>query len=214
MKLHRIPVGAFATNCVLLEDETSGEALVIDPGGDGETIARRIEAHGVRPIMIIHTHGHMDHCMESSALARRFRVPIAMHAADLPLYRQLALQVEALLGPQAAQGMKGLDVVEPQILLADGDKVRAGAIEATVMHLPGHSPGGIGLLLAGTPGILVCGDTIFRDGVGRTDLWGGDWDVLLRSIRERIFTLPADTRLVTGHGAETTVARESGNFPY
>lgn len=214
MKVHRIPVGPFATNCVLIEDEASREALVVDPGGDLEVIEERLAALHLKPTLVVHTHGHMDHVMASSAFATRHGVTIAMHEADLPLYRNLRLQVQALLGPRAAADLGAEPLVEPTRLLKAGDKVRVGALEAEVLHLPGHSPGSIGLLFAGNPATLVAGDTLFRDGVGRTDLWGGDWDTLLRSIREGIFTLPAPTIVVSGHGPDTTVGREKDAFPY
>jgi glyoxylase-like metal-dependent hydrolase (beta-lactamase superfamily II) len=211
MKVQRIPVGMFATNCVIVEDEATRSALVIDPGADGDMLARRLEGQGVTPVLIVLTHAHIDHCLDASLLARRWRVGIAMHADELPLYRNMRLQASALLGSDDL--VRG-DLVEPTTLLKEGDTVAAGATQGRVVSLPGHSPGGIGLLFPGNPQTLVCGDTIFRDGVGRTDLWGGDWDTLLGSIRLRVFTLPDDTRLVTGHGAETTVGREKRAFPY
>jgi len=212
----RIPVGAFATNCVILEDETSHEGIVIDPGADADVLRERVRKLGMTVKRIVLTHGHLDHCLAAPALAREWKAPVAMHEADVPLYRNLPVQSRMLLGGLVAGAED--DPGDPGALLRDGDKVRFGAVEGTVMHLPGHSPGGIGLLFdgtpGGTPGVLCCGDTIFRDGVGRVDLWGGDWDTLLRSIRGRIFTLPQDTKLVTGHGAETTVGREKANFPF
>jgi glyoxylase-like metal-dependent hydrolase (beta-lactamase superfamily II) len=214
MKIHRIAVGPFGTNCVLVEDPATREALVVDPGGDRQAIEERIGLLDLKPVMIVHTHGHMDHCMESSALARKYQIPIAMHAADLPLYQNIGKQVDALLGPGASAGYGIETTVEPSVMLSDGDRVRVGELEAEVLHLPGHSPGGIGLLFRQTPPVLVSGDTLFRDGVGRTDLWGGDWETLLHSIRERIFTLPDDTKVVSGHGGDTTVGREKASFPY
>lgn len=211
MKIHRIPVGFFATNCIIVEAE-GGEAAIVDPGGDGEVIVDRIEALRVRPTLIVLTHGHLDHCLEASFLASKYSIPVAMHEADLPLYRNLPGQIAALLGPQVLVNPDPL--VEPSLFLKEGDKVRIGQSEAEVLHLPGHTPGGIGLLLRTVPLTLLCGDTIFRDGIGRTDLWGGDFSKLMASIKEKIFTLPEDTKLVCGHGAETTVGREKRYFPY
>lgn len=212
MRYHRIPVGAFATNAVLVEDEATHEALVIDPGADAGDLRGRIRQLGLVPRQIVLTHGHLDHCMAAPALAREFKVPISMHEADVPLYRNLAIQARMLLGGMIRGAEE--DPGAPDLLLKEGDRVRFGNSEAVVVELPGHSPGGIGLLVHGTPDVLFCGDTIFRDGVGRTDLWGGDFDVLLRSIRDKVFALPPDTRLVTGHGADTTVGREKDGFPF
>lgn len=213
MKLHRIPVGPFATNCLLVGDE-GGQGVVVDPGGDGDVIAERVAAFRLQPTLIVLTHGHLDHCLEASALASRYGVRVAIHPADLPLYRNLPRQVAALLGPAAAEAFRPDPLVEPGWLLSEGDRVPIGALEAEVLHLPGHTPGGIGLLIRSDPPTLICGDTIFRDGIGRTDLWGGDHATLLASIRHKVFTLPDDTRLVSGHGAETTVGREKAFFPY
>ncbi len=213
MKLHRVPVGPFATNCLLVGDE-DGQGVIVDPGGDGEVIAERIAAFRLNPTLIVLTHGHLDHCLEASALASRYGVPVAIHPADLPLYRNLPRQVAALLGPAAAEAFRPDPLVEPGQWLKEGDRVPIGSLEAEVLHLPGHTPGGIGLLIRTSPPTLICGDTIFRDGIGRTDLWGGDFDTLITSIRHKVFTLPDDTRLVCGHGAETTVGREKAFFPY
>jgi len=215
MKVHRVPLGPFETNGLILEDERTKEALVVDAGGDAEAAYQRIQALGVKPVLMVHTHAHMDHCLQSVALAARLGVPNALHPDDLPLWRNLSRQVDALMGPGAAAA---LGVVpgggDPAMLLKEGDVLTFGDSKVEVIPLPGHSPGGIGLLYRGKPDVVISGDTLFRDGVGRTDLWGGDWDVLLRSIRERLFTLPDDTVVWSGHGAETTIGREKANFPY
>lgn len=214
MKYHRIPVGPFATNCVLLEDPETHEGIIVDPGGDAMTIVDRIETLGIRPVQIVLTHGHMDHCLDTSNLAVKFGVSVAMHAEDLPMYQNLGKQVEALMGPAAAAAFVPDKMVEPTVFLEEGHEVTFGGTKAEVIHLPGHTPGGIGLLFRQETPVLVCGDTIFRDGVGRTDLWGGSWETLLKSIRETVFALPEETILVSGHGAETTVGREKQHFPY
>ena len=214
MKVHRVPLGPFATNGVILEDERTKDALVIDPGGDADAAFERIRTLGVKPVMLVHTHAHMDHCLQSVALAGRLGVTNALHAEDLPLWRNLERQVDALMGPGAAAALGVLSGKDPEVLLKEGDVLTFGDSKVEVIHLPGHSPGGIGLLYRGKPNVLVSGDTLFRDGVGRTDLWGGDWSVLLHSIRERLFTLPDDTVVWSGHGDETTIGREKAGFPY
>lgn len=215
MKVHRIPLGPFETNCLILEDEATREALVVDPGMDADGAARRVEALGVKPVAVVQTHGHLDHCLQSASLGRRWGVPVSLHEADLPLWRGLRQQVESLMGPGMADALGITELGEdPTAFLKEGDVLSFGGLKAEVILLPGHSPGGVGLLVRTKPFVLVSGDTIFRDGVGRTDLWGGDWQTLLKSIRERIFTLPDDTVIWSGHGAETTVGREKANFPY
>jgi glyoxylase-like metal-dependent hydrolase (beta-lactamase superfamily II) len=214
MKVHRVPLGPYETNCVILEDERTREALVVDGGGDADAAYQRVQALGVRPVLHVHTHAHMDHCMQSAALAARLGVRNALHPDDLPLWRNLPRQVEALMGPGAAAALGVASGADPELLLKDGDVLTFGDSKVEVMHLPGHSPGGIGLRFRGSPDVVVSGDTLFRDGVGRTDLWGGDWNVLLVSIGQRLFSLPDDTVVWSGHGAETTIGREKANFPY
>lgn len=214
MKVHRVPLGPFEVNGLILEDERTKEALVVDPGGDADAAYQRIQALGVKPVALVHTHAHMDHCLQSEALSKRLGVPNALHPDDLPLWRNLRRQVEALMGPGAAATLGVTDGEDPAILLKEGDVLTFGDSRVEVMHLPGHSPGGIGLLYRGTPAVLVSGDTLFRDGVGRTDLWGGDWNLLLDSIGRRLFVLPDDTIVWSGHGAETTIGREKAAFPY
>lgn len=214
MKVHRVLLGPYETNGLILEDERTREALVVDAGGDANAAFRRIEAIGVKPVMLVHTHAHMDHCLQSVGLAKRLGVQSALHADDLPLWRNLKRQVEMLMGPGSASALGLLDNEDPAVLVKDGDVLSFGDSKVEVVYLPGHSPGGIGLLWRGSPSVLISGDTLFRDGVGRTDLWGGSWEVLLKSIRERLFTLPDDTVVWSGHGDETTIGREKAGFTF
>jgi len=214
VKTHRVVVSPFDTNCIIVEDVATRDAIVVDPGGNRDVIVERIRATGVRPIMVVFTHGHVDHCAEGSALASMYQIPVAMHPDDFELFDNLAVQVEAFLGPAAAARFRSAEHIRPSVMLRHGDSVKVGESTATVIHLPGHSKGGIGLYFDGKPPVLVQGDTLFRDGVGRTDLWGGDWNSLLSSIRDRLFVLPDDTRVICGHGGDTTIGREKSNFPY
>ncbi len=214
VKIHRIVVGPFDTNCVIVEDAASKDAIVVDPGGNSDIISERIRLLGVKPVMVVFTHGHVDHCAEGSSIASMYSIPIAMHAADLVLYENLPAQIEAFMGPAAAGRYRGAELIKPTVMLADGDTVKVGGSSARVLHLPGHTMGGIGLLFKGTPSILVQGDTLFRDGVGRTDLFGGNWSMLLSSINEKIFVLPDDTTVVCGHGGDTTVGHEKAGFAW
>lgn len=209
LKYDRLVVGPFATNCLLVHPDDCSDCVVIDPGGDVETAADRIRILGCKPTMVLLTHAHLDHCLGASEIAERFGVPIAMHEKDLPLYENLPRQVETLLGPQAAETFGKARVVRPSRLLGDGELVPVGQETLEVLYLPGHTPGGLGFLARQDPPVLFCGDTIFKDGIGRTDLWGGDFATLMRSIKRRVFALPGETVLVPGHGAETTVHEES-----
>ena len=208
VKIHRIVVGPFDTNCILVEDEASKEALVVDPGGGADLISERVRLTGVRPVMVVLTHGHVDHCAEASAIATMYGIPIAMHRDDLLLYQHMDVQVEAFMGPAAATRYRGAQQVMPTVFLEHGQLLKVGRTNARVIHLPGHTMGGIGLLFEGRPDIIVQGDTLFRDGVGRTDLYGGNWEALQSSLKLRLFTLKPDTIVVCGHGGDTTISRE------
>ncbi len=208
MTIHRIEVGPLSTNCLFVIDDATRATLVVDPGGDGDALARRLRTLEAAPVMVVLTHGHFDHTLAASELARSFDVPIAMGAEDLPLYENTHRQVAGMFGAAAAEAALQGSPITPTRWLAHGDTIVFGDLTAQVLGLPGHSPGGIGLLLCGDPDVLVAGDTLFRDGVGRTDLWGGDESVLMRSIRERIWPLSDRTRVIPGHGPETTVGRE------
>lgn len=210
LKVETFVLGPFQTNSYLLIDPATSETVIVDPAADDQRMIKRLE--GLKPKMIVQTHGHVDHCVGSSSLARRFGIPIAMHELDVPLYKSIPQQIQAFMGGAVRPEM--FDLVTPEILLNEGDEIAVGSITANVIHLPGHSPGGIALYFQGDPGKLFCGDTLFADGVGRTDLWGGSWPTLLSSIRNKIFTLPGQTVVYSGHGPDTTVAREIKCFAY
>lgn len=212
MRYHRIVVGLFSTNCVLIEDEETKRGVILDPGGDIDKVIQRIEVLGLIPEKVIITHGHIDHCLDAFSFSQRFSIPIAIHPRDLPLYLNLRKQVETLLGKHMANDILPTQPPQPQETLNDMDKVKIGNTQLEVLHLPGHSPGSIGLLFRGSPNVLFCGDTIFMDGIGRTDLWGGNLETLVKSISEKIFSLPDETILVPGHGPETSVGREKRSF--
>jgi len=211
IQFHRLPVGLFATNCVLINDE-SLDCIIVDPGGDKEVIESRIKALGIKPVLVVLTHGHLDHCLEATSLANAYGCKIAMHEKDLPMYLGLKRQAYALVGAHIADMLE--EPKYPDLFLEDNQTITFGSSEAKVLHLPGHSPGSIALYFDAQEPVLVCGDTIFKDGIGRTDLWGGDFETLIASIRNRVFTLKDNTRLIPGHGAETTVGREKRHFMF
>jgi len=165
-------VGPIQANCVLLGDVEAGELVVIDPGDEGEKIAKRVHASGLRPTMILHTHGHLDHVGGTAELAQLLgnELPIGLHPDD---------------------------------------------IELEVRHTPGHSPGGVSFVVSGADvPLVIVGDVLFAGSIGRTDLVGGSFPVLERSIREQLYTLPDDARVVCGHGPDTTIGRERTTNPF
>ena len=210
MLLDVFPVGPIQANCVLLGDPSAGVLAVIDPGEEAPRILERIEASGLEPALILHTHGHLDHAGGTAELARRLgpEVPIGLHRDELDLYRNLAMQGR----------MFGLDAVTPPmptLWLAHGDRLAVGGLSLEVRHTPGHSPGGVCFVVhgGGEPTVIV-GDVLFSGSIGRTDLFGGSFAILERSIREQLYTLPDETRVVCGHGPDTTVGHERRSNPF
>jgi glyoxylase-like metal-dependent hydrolase (beta-lactamase superfamily II) len=208
--LEVFPVGPIQANCVLIGDEAAGALAVIDPGGDPGTIVERVKASGLKPAMILHTHGHLDHAGGTAEVARQLRdgVPIGLHRDELELYRNLTSQAR----------MFGLEVPsppDPTLWLEHEQKLAIGALTLEVRHAPGHSPGGVAFVVKGASDpLVIVGDVLFAGSIGRTDLFGGSFEVLEQSIREQLYTLPDDTRVITGHGPDTTIGREKQTNPF
>jgi hydroxyacylglutathione hydrolase len=157
---------------------------------------------------IVHTHTHIDHVGATAPLQEWSGAPARIHEADRPLYEMLPVQA-ALVGisvPKTCEMHGDLD---------DGKTITAGAVELGVLHTPGHTPGSVSFLLStGNGHVLFAGDTLFRRSIGRTDLWGGDSALILASIRKKLFTLDAGTKVVTGHGPTTTIGEEKRLNPF
>jgi glyoxylase-like metal-dependent hydrolase (beta-lactamase superfamily II) len=204
------PVGPIQANCVLLGDADKGELAVIDPGEEAERIADRVRHSGLRPVMILHTHGHIDHVGGTAELAEILGrdLPIGLHPDEVELYRSASLQAR----------MFGIEVdapPEPDLMLKHGDVVTVGGLELEVRHTPGHSPGGVCFVVkGGAHPLAIVGDVLFAGSIGRTDLMGGSFPLLEQSIREQLYTLPDETRVVCGHGPDTTIGRERATNPF
>jgi glyoxylase-like metal-dependent hydrolase (beta-lactamase superfamily II) len=208
MHVETFPVGPLACNCSILADLNVGRATVIDPGGDFDRIRDHLQTLGVAVDAILFTHGHVDHVGAAAALQRFTGAPVRLHGADRFVYDLLPLQAAMLGCPAPAPAEVDASLVDGAILLL-------GAFEIRVLHTPGHSPGSVGFLLEQGPEIrLFAGDTLFRGGVGRSDLWGGNEEALLRSIRSELLTLPDHTVVIPGHGELTTIGEERRNNPF
>jgi hydroxyacylglutathione hydrolase len=204
MIIEAIPTGPLETNTYVVADGETKEAIVIDPGGDVGRIMARLEALGVTLKAIVNTHGHFDHISGNRELAEVTGAPILVHEEDVPLFGRARTTADFFMVP-------GEDSPPPQSLLKEGDELEVGRYRFTVVHTPGHSPGGVTLVGEGK---AFCGDLVFYGSVGRTDLPGGSQEVLRESIRTKIIILPDETVLYPGHGPETTVGQEKGHNPF
>lgn len=209
MIVEHFTVGPLGCNCTILGDEDAGEAIVVDPGGDHEKILARLGALGLRCTAIVHTHTHFDHAGSTREVQQATDAPAMLHEEDLFLYQAMQMQLDTFGIP-----LRAPEPVEIDQFLAEGDTLRAGAVEAGVLHTPGHTPGSLCLAVGGARPVLIAGDTLFQGSIGRTDLWGGDSDQIQRSIRDKLVPLPDDTLVITGHGPVTTIAAEKRNNPF
>jgi hydroxyacylglutathione hydrolase len=202
------PVGLLQCNCTVLGDPESGQAVVVDPGDEGQKVLDVLRDEGLTCRAILNTHTHIDHVGANQALKEATGARLLLHEADLPLYDNLAAQALMLGGLMAAPPRARVDETIHQ-----GDRVRAGGVVAEVLHTPGHTPGSLCFHVDGEA-LLLSGDTLFAGSIGRTDLWGGDYDQEIASIRERLLALDDRTRVIPGHGPETTIGRERRRNPF
>ncbi len=194
-------VGILNTNCYLLGCSQTGQAVVVDPGFEGEKIIREIRRLELQVKYIVNTHGHIDHISANSKLKEATGGLICLHERDLPLY----------LNPSFGISVAAEKQPDPDRLVAEGDRIVFGQAELEVLETPGHTEGGISLLGSG---LVFTGDTLFAGSVGRTDLPGGNWEQLLQSIRRKLMVLPEQTRVYPGHGPDSTIIREKKANPF
>lgn len=191
-----IPVGILRVNCYLVHAEGAAETLVIDPGDEYDVIATALDAKGLSPVGILLTHAHVDHIRAVGALADRYDVPVWCHAGDRALYADPANALDPWV--PAATDLPAITA---------GDVPGLPGVACTVIHTPGHTPGGVCYYFADDK-LLFSGDTLFQGTYGRTDFPGGSAPQLFASIRNKLFTLPDDVRVLPGHMAPTTIGQE------
>ena len=205
--IHEIlPVGPLQCNCSIIGDEISHEAMVIDPGDDIADVSAVIQKHKLKVKQIVITHAHIDHVGGAMKLRAATGAPILLNHNDYTLLKMLDLQADWI-------GMQSPGKVEIDHNLNDQDKVEAGSLIANVMHTPGHTEGSICLYFPAEQK-LIAGDTLFAGSIGRTDLPGGSFEKIMRSLHDKLLSLPDETAVVPGHGPPTSIGAERETNPF
>ncbi len=203
--LQSLSLGSIGTNCYIVGDPATKKAIVIDPGAEGSKVLAVAKQMGVALEAIWLTHAHFDHIGGVAGLVEALELPVALHADDLPLYHELGgakwwgIPLEA--GP------------EPTILFDKLETIAVGSLTFQIYHVPGHTLGHVAFYQK-EEGVVFGGDVLFKEGIGRTDLPGGDYDTLINSIRQHLLTLPDATIVYSGHGPETTIEHERQFNPF
>jgi hydroxyacylglutathione hydrolase len=222
-----LPVGMLQCNCSVLGDSVTREAIVVDPGDDVENILAILRKHNLKVRAIVSTHTHIDHVGGLAKLHEVTGAPVLIHQDDLELYRRLDAQAQWLGVPTPA-------MTDVDHFLREGDSLRWGPYQAHVIHTPGHTQGSISLYVPSElasdaasdrasdrassveshPASLLAGDTLFAGSIGRTDLWGGSFPEIIRSIQQKLLSLPERTIVYPGHGPRTTIGEERETNPF
>lgn len=216
-----LPVGMLKCNCSILGDPETREAIVVDPGDETDALLEILRRHKLKVMAIVSTHTHIDHVGGLAKLHEVTGAPVFIHENDLELYKHLDLQAQWL-------GVETPATTKIEKFLREGDALKWGGFSAEVLHTPGHTPGSLCLYLPGggdaqgaakaekkveTP-MLIAGDTLFAGSIGRTDLWGGSMQEILRSLHNKLMKLPDETVVTPGHGEKTTIGEERQSNPF
>jgi len=207
MIVESFPVGPLQCNCSIIGCSETGQAAVIDPGGDVELILAFCKKNNLQVKYLLHTHAHFDHILGSRAMREATGAQICLHKKDEQLYQNLGMQCQ----------MFGFDYDEPLPIdhyLNDEEELTIGKSKTTALFTPGHTPGSTCFQLSDKESVLFAGDTLFQGSIGRTDLWGGSFDDIIKSIKSKLLTLDDSTRVVAGHGPDTTIWSERRKNPY
>lgn len=203
MILRVLEVGAFAANCYIAACPDTKEGVIIDPGAAGEEILQWVAKEGIQVRYIINTHGHVDHVGANAEVKEATKAPLLIHREDGDMCRKPHASLAIFAGK--------LKLADPDRLLEDGDILEVGTLKLEIIHTPGHTRGGISIKIGDS---LFCGDTLFAGSIGRTDLPGGSYRQIIASIKEKILTLPDETRVYPGHGPDSTVGDERNTNPF
>lgn len=207
-QIERIKVGALEANCYLVVCPATRATLLVDPGAEPERILEAVVASGAQVKLVVHTHGHFDHIGATEAVLAVLPepAPLAAHPADTYLYEAENRAMGAPFGYPLPESL-----ATPDVALANGQTLEIGTLRIEVLHTPGHTPGSICLVVDNA---CLSGDTLFRRGIGRTDLLGGDEEAIYESIASRLYPLSAEMRVYPGHGEVTTIGDERRLNPF
>ena len=201
--LMRMPLGPLGTNCYVIGDKSVGEALIVDPATP--EVLEALDKHNLKPKAVLLTHGHGDHIGGVQKIVDDFNIPMYIHHNDVPYLTDPELNLSQYSNPTPIIVKGTIHEVK------DGDHITCGSIDMTVYETPGHTPGGVCYY---TQGLVFAGDTLFQQSIGRTDFVNGDYNTLLNSIKEKLYTLPDATMVYPGHGPETQIGFEKEHNPF
>jgi hydroxyacylglutathione hydrolase len=206
MILETLTVGPFQENCYVIGDEATGTGALVDPGDEAARIALAVEQTGLEIGEILITHAHNDHVGAVGALVEEYACPVLMHAEAEPILQQLPTQAMMM-------GLRFGKVPAVDRHIEDEEALEVGGLKLRALYTPGHAPGHLAFYVEGER-LVLSGDALFAGSVGRTDLFGGDMDLLMRSINERLMTLPDETDVFPGHGPRTKIGNERAHNPF
>ena len=206
MIFRSFPVPPLGCNCSIIGDPVTKKALVVDPGGDAARILKDVETLGLTVTHIVHTHAHFDHFLASGQMKQATGAPLWLHKADRILWENLEMQCRVF-------GIPYTPAPPPDQWLQDDEEVALGELTGLALHTPGHTPGSMCFHFPAHR-MVIAGDTLFHESIGRTDLWGDDAQAIERSFKDRLYTLDEDTRVITGHGPETRIGHEIRFNPF
>jgi len=195
-----LAVGHIQCNCTILGDPVSRKAIVVDPGGDAEMLIARLVELDLQVERIIHTHAHLDHFLASGKMKEATGAKLALHRDDLFLWDMLEEQCRMF-------GIPFEKPPPPDQWLEHEEEIDVKGVQGKALHTPGHTPGSMCFLFEKQK-LLIAGDTLFQGSIGRTDLWGGDYQQIEKSIQEKLYTLDEETSVITGHGESTSIGYE------
>lgn len=205
LRIEEYNVGDIGTNCYFIVNADTNEMLVIDPGGDGKDLIRRIRNSNLKPVAILLTHGHYDHASHAHVLAEEFGIPVYAHEAEQKTLEDPNINLSLMFGSR--------EIYHADHYVKDGDVLHLAGFDIKVFHTPGHTVGGCCYYFDGNK-VLASGDTLFCGSVGRTDFPGGSMSDLVRAIRDKLLNLPGDTAVLPGHENRTTIGYERQYNPY